>query len=54
MNMATCDECNGWLNPALADAAVKRGDSILLIRGNIPPCKVMGIPADLLNEMKTH
>ena len=25
MSMATCDECNGWLNPALAvDAAVKR------------------------------
>ena len=38
--MATCDECNGWLNPALAaDAAVRRGDSILLIQRKFPPMK---------------
>ena len=38
--MATCDECNGWLNPALAaDAAVKRGDEILLIQRKHPPMK---------------
>ena len=56
MNMATCDECNGWLNPALAvDAAVKRGDSILLIQRKYPPCKAVGgCQADLLSEMKTH
>jgi len=36
--LATCDECNGWLNPALAaDAAVRRGDSILLIKRKFPP-----------------
>ena len=36
--MATCDECNGWLNPALAvDAAVQRGDKILLIQRKFPP-----------------
>jgi len=36
--MATCDECNGWLNPALAaDAAVRRGDSVLLIQRKHPP-----------------
>ena len=36
--MTTCDECNGWLNPALAaDAAVRRGDSILLIKRKFPP-----------------
>jgi len=37
-NMATCDECNGWPNPALAaDAAVRRGDSVLLIQRKHPP-----------------
>jgi len=36
--MATCDACNGWLNPALAaDAAVRRGDSVLLIQRKYPP-----------------
>ena len=36
--MATCDECNGGLNPALAvDAAVQRGDKILLIQRKFPP-----------------
>lgn len=36
--MTTCDECQGWLNPALAaDAAVMRGDSILLIQRKFPP-----------------
>ena len=36
--MATCDECNGWLNPALAvDAAVQRGNEILLIQRKFPP-----------------
>ena len=38
--MTTCDECNGWLNPALAaDAAVRRDDSILLIQRKFPPMK---------------
>ena len=38
--MATCDECNGWLNPALAaDAAVRRGKSVLLIQRKHPPMK---------------
>lgn len=37
-DMTTCDECNGWLNPALAaDAAVRRGDNILLIQRKFPP-----------------
>ena len=37
-SVVTCDECNGWLNPALAvDAAVKRGDEILLIQRKYPP-----------------
>jgi 8-oxo-dGTP diphosphatase len=36
--LTTCDECNGWLNPALAaDAAVQRGDTILLIQRKFPP-----------------
>ena len=36
--MTKCDECNGWLNPALAaDAAVKRGNDILLIQRKYPP-----------------
>ena len=36
--MAACDECNGWLNPALAvDAAVRRGEEILLIQRKFPP-----------------
>ena len=36
--MATCDECNGWLNPALAaGAAVRRGDTVLLIQRKHPP-----------------
>ena len=39
-NMTTCDECNGWLNPALAaDAAVRRNDSVLLIQRKHPPMK---------------
>ena len=38
--MATCDECTGWLNPALAaDAAVRRGESVLLIQRKHPPMK---------------
>ncbi len=38
--MGTCDECNGWLNPALAaDAAVRRGDTVLLIQRKYPPMK---------------
>ena len=38
--MAICDECNGWLNPALAaDAAVRRGESVLLIQRKHPPMK---------------
>lgn len=37
-DMTTCDECNGWLNPALAaDAAVRRGESVLLIQRKYPP-----------------
>ena len=36
--MAVCDECNGWLNPALAaDSAVRRGDEVLLIQRKYPP-----------------
>ena len=36
--MAICDECNGWLNPALAaDSAVRRGDEVLLIQRKYPP-----------------
>ena len=36
--MVTCDECNGWLNPALAvDAAVQRDEEILLIQRKFPP-----------------
>tara|TARA_Y100000766_G_scaffold277374_1_gene282672 strand:- start:1687 stop:2133 length:447 start_codon:yes stop_codon:yes gene_type:complete len=36
--MAVCDECKGWLNPALAaDSAVRRGDEILLIQRKYPP-----------------
>ena len=36
--MVTCDECNGWLNPALAvDAAVQRGEDVLLIQRKYPP-----------------
>ena len=36
--LTKCDECNGWLNPALAaDAAVKRGDDVLLIQRKYPP-----------------
>ena len=39
-DMATCDECNGWLNPALAaDAAVLRNDTVLLIQRKHPPMK---------------
>ena len=38
--MATCDECIGWRNPALAaDAAVRRGVSVLLIQRKHPPMK---------------
>ena len=38
--MGTCDKCNGWLNPALAaDAAVRRGDTVLLIQRKHPPMK---------------
>lgn len=36
--MVVCDECQGYLNPALAvDAAVRRQDSILLVRRKFPP-----------------
>ena len=36
--MPVCDECQGWLNPAIAaDAAVRRGDEILLIQRKFPP-----------------
>lgn len=38
--MAVCDECKGWLNPALAaDSAVRRGDEVLLIQRKYPPMK---------------
>ena len=38
--MVVCDECNGWLNPALAaDSAVRRGDEVLLIQRKFPPMK---------------
>lgn len=50
--MATCDECNGWLNPALAvDAAVKRGDSILLIQRKYPPMQgCWGLPGGFVER----
>ena len=36
--LVVCDECNGWLNPALAaDSAVRRGDEVLLIQRKFPP-----------------
>jgi 8-oxo-dGTP diphosphatase len=36
--MVVCDECNGWLNPALAaDSAVRRGDEVLLIQRKYHP-----------------
>ena len=36
--MATCDACQGWLNPSLAaDSAVRRGESVLLIQRKHPP-----------------
>ena len=36
--MAVCDECNGWLNPALAaESADRRGDEVLLIQRKYPP-----------------
>ena len=36
--MAVCDECKGWLNPALAaDSAVRRGNEVLLIQRKYPP-----------------
>jgi len=36
--MAVCDECQGWLNPAIAvDAAVRRDNEILLIQRQFPP-----------------
>ncbi len=52
MNMATCDECNGWLNPALAvDAAVKRGDNILLIQRKYPPMQgCWGLPGGFVER----
>ena len=52
MNMTTCDECNGWLNPALAvDAAVKRGDSILLIQRKYPPMQgCWGLPGGFVER----
>jgi len=50
--MATCDECNGWLNPALAvDAAVKRDDSILLIQRKYPPMQgCWGLPGGFVER----
>ncbi|MEC7272445.1 MAG: NUDIX hydrolase [Candidatus Thermoplasmatota archaeon] len=37
-DMALCDECQGYLNPALAvDACVRQGDSILLVQRKFPP-----------------
>lgn len=36
--MALCDECQGYLNPALAvDACVRQGDNILLVQRKFPP-----------------
>ena len=54
--MATCDECNGWLNPALAaDAAVRRGDTVLLIQRKHPPMQgAWARPAVLLTRVKTR
>ena len=36
--MVLCDECQGYLNPALAvDACVRNGESILLVQRKFPP-----------------
>ena len=36
--MAQCDECQGYLNPALAvDACVRRGDDLILVQRKFPP-----------------
>ena len=36
--MALCDECQGYLNPALAvDACVRNGNNILLVQRKFPP-----------------
>ena len=36
--MVVCDECQGYLNPALAvDACVRKEDSILLVQRKFPP-----------------
>ena len=36
--LVVCDDCQGYLNPALAaDAAVRRGDTILLVQRKYPP-----------------
>ena len=36
--MVLCDECQGYLNPALAvDACVRKGESILLVQRRFPP-----------------
>ena len=36
--MVVCDECQGYLNPALAvDACVRNGESILLVQRKFPP-----------------
>ncbi len=50
--MAKCDECHGWLNPALAvDAAVQRGDSILLIQRKFPPMQgCWGLPGGFVER----
>ena len=36
--MVVCDECQGYLNPALAvDACVRKEDSLLLVQRKFPP-----------------
>jgi 8-oxo-dGTP diphosphatase len=51
-DMTTCDACNGWLNPALAaDAAVRRGDSVLLIQRKHPPMQgAWAIPGGFVEQ----
>jgi 8-oxo-dGTP diphosphatase len=53
--MTVCDECQGWLNPALAaDAAVRRGDEILLIQRKFPPMQgAWALPGGFVDQGET-